>query len=103
MYSIFFYDNVYTSRQQQHLAREQGIALDRQEKADMKRMMRDQHKQKIIAQLEHDKQRHLDEIERVQQAREAKKEINTQIRIRIQSNKVFVILCFHKYEVFRSF
>ena len=53
----------------------------------MAQLMLDQHRQRIQAQLEKDRQRHLDEISRLQQLREAKKEINSQLRARIEHNQ----------------
>ena len=76
------------NRRDQVLARENGLQDTREERFAMKRIMRDQHKQAILGQLERDKQRHFSEVEKVERAREAKKQINTQIRVRIEGNQV---------------
>ena len=75
-------------RRQVALDREVTMQRDRDDKYAQHVIMRDQHKQRIIAQIEHERQRHLDQVQKVERAREAKKEINSEIRQRIEANQV---------------
>ena len=53
----------------------------------MASMMQDQHHEKIQAQLGRDHQRHVDELTRVQNLREAKKQLNAEVRSRVENNQ----------------
>ncbi|XP_069103634.1 uncharacterized protein [Argopecten irradians] len=46
----------------------------------MKELMQDNHRKRIVAQLEHDRQRQINEERMVQQSREAKKQISAELR-----------------------
>ena len=75
-------------RRQQCLAREHGIQAERDERYLMQKLMQDQHKQRILSQLDHERQRQINDMEKVAQTREAKKQINTQIRVKVENNQV---------------
>lgn len=54
----------------------------------MKELMQDQHRERVIAQLERDHQRQIKEQETVEKAREAKKHISAEIRSKIEANQL---------------
>jgi len=74
-------------RRQHALAREQGVVTGRDDEYLRNNLMVDQHRERIMAQLERDRQRQLDEINRVEATREAKKKINADIRAKIEENQ----------------
>lgn len=58
-----------------------------QEEDNVKALMQDHHRERILSQLERDRQRHIQEHWDIQQAREAKKKISAELRARIEANQ----------------
>ncbi|XP_005093331.2 uncharacterized protein LOC101861562 [Aplysia californica] len=54
---------------------------------NMKSLMQDQHRERILGQMERDRQRQIKEQQDIQLAREAKKKISHELRIRIEQNQ----------------
>lgn len=49
--------------------------------------MQDNHRERILGQLERDRQRQIQEQEDIQRVREAKKKISAELRTRIEANQ----------------
>jgi hypothetical protein len=77
----------YVYRRQQTLHRQQAWDKRIHQEDSMKELMQDHHRERILAQLDHDHQRQLKEQETVEKAREAKKHISAEIRAKIELNQ----------------
>ncbi|XP_052087168.1 uncharacterized protein LOC127724285 [Mytilus californianus] len=75
-------------RRQQVINRQQAWDKRSRQEDSMKELMQDQHRERVIAQLERDHQRQIKEQETVEKAREAKKHISAEIRSKIEANQL---------------
>ena len=74
-------------RRQHALEREHRVYIAREDEFLQQKMMYDQHHERIMSQIERERQRHLDEIQKVELQREAKKRINAELRARLTENQ----------------
>lgn len=64
---------------------------ERDESYLQERMMRDLHKQRIYERIDKDRQRHIDEVDKITRQIEAKKLIQAEFKNRFASNQVTIL------------
>lgn len=72
---------------------------------NVKALMQDHHRERVLSQMERDRQRQIKEQNDIQRIREAKKQISAQLRTRIESNQTvesqkeekYVSMCYLLY------